>query len=32
MKRDMDLVRDLLLHFEHKLEAAGVHAADVALN
>lgn len=32
MKRDMDLVRDLLLHFEAKSEAPGVHAADVHID
>lgn len=31
MKRDMDLVRELLLHFEQKSETAGVHAADVQI-
>jgi len=32
MKREMDLVRELLLHFEGKSEAPGVHAADVRID
>lgn len=32
MKRNMDLVRDLLLAFEAKTDAAGVHAADVRID
>lgn len=31
MKRDMDLVRDLLLYFEAKTELAGIHAEDVEI-
>lgn len=32
MKRNMDLVRDLLLAFEAKTDAVGVHAADVRID
>ena len=32
MKREMDLVLELLLHFEGKSEAPGVHAADVRID
>lgn len=31
MKRDMDLVRDLLLYFEAKTETAGIHSSDVRI-
>jgi hypothetical protein len=31
MKRDMDLVRDLLLYFEAKTDLPGIHAADVRI-
>jgi hypothetical protein len=31
MKRDMDLVRNLLLHFEAKSETAGVHASEARI-
>jgi hypothetical protein len=32
MKRDMDLVRELLLYFEAKCEAPGIHAAEVRID
>jgi hypothetical protein len=32
MKRDMDLVRDLLLYFEAKSETAGIHASEVRID
>jgi hypothetical protein len=32
MKRDMDLVRDLLLYFEAKSGTPGIHASDVRMD
>ncbi len=32
MKRDMDLVRDLLLYFEAKSETLGIHSSDVRID
>ena len=32
MKRDMDLVRDLLLYFEAKSETPGIHSSDVRMD
>ena len=32
MKRDMDLVRDLLLYFEAKTETSGIHSSDVRID
>lgn len=32
MKRDMDLVRDLLLYFEAKSETPGIHASNVRMD